>query len=601
MVRRRGGEFTVEYVIELLARQGLLKDDQRRQIAAREGAQRLRLSREIGSGARRRDVSPVELVASFDFPDPRRRPEQLDQDKITQIVAADAGLPFRRVDRLRLDAGLVVRTLSLPYARKHGVITLEKSEGSIVVGVANPFDDALVDELVELTRCDVTRVLCTPSDVFRTIAEVYGFRSSIREAAQQIGPRVERGGFENLVSLGSAEQLEAGSTPVIQAVDYLLNYAFDHRASDIHIEPRREETVVRMRIDGVLHAVYRVPRSVHEALTNRVKVMARLDIASRKPQDGRIRTSRGEVEMDLRVSTLPTAFGDKTVVRILDPAMLLKDLGELGFLEDEQPVFERWLARPTGLLLVCGPTGSGKTTTLYSALRALASPEVNITTIEDPIEVVYDDFNQVSANAKTGTSFGDALRFVLRQDPDVILIGEIRDSETAQQAVQAALTGHLVLSTLHTNHAVGAVSRLTDLGVPPFLVAETLVGALAQRLVRRVCPACGEDVVLTPDELSELGVKHPDEYVGRMLARRGLGCPRCRQTGYYGRSGIFEMLHCGPRLRELIAERVAPEALARAARQDGLRTLREHAIRKVARGHTTLEEALRCTADAEGT
>lgn len=599
-MRRRAGEFTVEYLLDVLGKRGLVREEQRRHVLAREGVQRQKLAREIGTGPRRRDLSAVEIVASFDFPDPKKRPEVVDQDKIVSIVAEEVGMTFRRIDRLRLDTSLITRTLSLPYARKHGVIALERSDRSLVMGVTNPFDDALLDELVELTKSDITRVLCTPSDVFRSITEVYGFRSSIRDAQRDIGARSAQGTLENLVSLAAGEQLEAASAPIVSAVDYLLNYAFDHRASDIHIEPHREETSVRMRIDGVLHVVYRVPRVLHEALTNRVKVMARMDIASRRPQDGRIRLQRGESELDLRVSTLPTAFGDKAVIRVLDPAMFLKDLAELGFLEDEQPLFERWLSRPTGLILVCGPTGSGKTTTLYSALRAVSSPEVNITTIEDPIEVVYEEFNQVSANAKTGTNFGEALRHILRQDPDVILIGEIRDEETAQEAVQAALTGHLVLSTLHTNHSVGAVARLIDLDVPPFLVAETLVGVLAQRLVRRVCHACGEDVVLTPDELGELGVTHPDEYAGRLVARRGVGCPRCRQTGYFGRAGIYELFQVNGRMREMIAERAAPEALSRAARQDGLRSLREHALRKVALGLTTLEEALRVTADSEG-
>jgi general secretion pathway protein E len=600
MSRRRAGEFSVDYVLDVLQKHGLVREEQRRMVLAREGAQRTRLAREAGSGHRRRELSPIEIIASFDLPDPRRRPEQVDQDKIAALVAAEVGLRYQRIDRLKLDPALITRTLSLPYARRHGVLALSREGSSLVVAVTNPFDDALLDELVELTRCDVTRVLATPSDVYRSITEVYGFRASIRDAQREIGARSGAATLENLVSVGGAEQLEASSAPIINAVDYLLQYAFDQRASDVHIEPKRDETSVRMRIDGVLHGVYRVPRALHEALTNRVKVMARLDIASRKPQDGRIRIQRGESEMDLRVSTLPTAFGDKVVVRVLDPAMFLKDLSELGFLEDEQPLFERWLARPTGLILVCGPTGSGKTTTLYSALRAVSSPDVNIMTIEDPIEVVCEEFNQVSANAKTGTNFGEALRHILRQDPDVILVGEIRDAETAQEAVQAALTGHLVLSTLHTHHSVGAVARLIDLAVPPFLVAETLVGVLAQRLVRRVCHGCGEDVVLTPDELGELGVTHPDEYAGRLLARRGVGCPRCRQTGYFGRVGIYELFSCNGRMREMIADRAAPEALARAARQDGLRTLREHALRKVARGDTTLEEALRATADSEG-
>jgi general secretion pathway protein E len=597
MARHRAAELSLDYILDLLMRLGLLKDEQRRLAYAREPAQRLRLSREAGLGARKRELSPIELVASYEFADIRRRPEVIDEDKLAQLIAADCGVPYRRIDRLKLDGALITRTASRPFARRHNFLVLETDpSGALVVTVGNPFDDDLLDSLRELTRGEIIRVHSAPSDIQRAISEIYGFRQSIRDAAAQVGS-ARAATLENLFSVGSHEQLEAGSAPVVSAVDYLLHYAFDQRASDVHVEPRRDETIVRMRIDGILHAVYRVPRQIHDALTNRIKVMSRLDISSRKPQDGRIRIARAEVEMDLRVSTLPTAFGDKIVIRILDPAMLLKDLGELGFLEDERPIFERWLARPSGLVLVTGPTGSGKTTTLYSALRSVASPEVNVTTIEDPIEVVTDEFNQVNANAKTGTAFGEALRHVLRQDPDVILIGEIRDEETAQEAVQAALTGHLVLSTLHTNDSVGAVARLMDLKVPSFLVAETLAGVLAQRLVRRVCSSCGEDATLTPDELLDLGVKHPEEYADRLLVRRGLGCPRCRHTGYHGRSGLFELFAVNARMKEMIADRAAPEALARAARQDGLRTLREHAIRKVALGITTLEEALSATSD----
>jgi general secretion pathway protein E len=305
--------------------------------------------------------------------------------------------------------------------------------------------------------------------------------------------------------------------------------------------------------------------------------------------------------MELRVSTIPTTFGDKVVVRVLDPNILVRDLSELGFLPDERERFERWLLRPHGLVVVTGPTGSGKTTTLYSALQALASPEVNVVTIEDPIEMVHEDFNQIAANPKTGTGFAEALRHVLRQDPDVVMVGEVRDGETATQAVQAALTGHLVLTTLHTNDTVSAVARLRDLGVPSFLVAATLTGVVAQRLVRQVCPGCARDVPLTADEVQALGVPHPEDHAGRLLARRGQGCAKCRYTGYYGRSGIFEVLPVNPRLRHLVAEGATPEALVRTARQDGLRSLRDHAVRKVAAGVTSFEEAMRATADVEGT
>jgi general secretion pathway protein E len=303
--------------------------------------------------------------------------------------------------------------------------------------------------------------------------------------------------------------------------------------------------------------------------------------------------------MELRVSTVPTAFGDKIVIRVLDPDVLVRDLSELGFLPEEREVFERWLMRPHGLVVVTGPTGSGKTTTLYSALQAVASPEVNVVTIEDPIEMVHEDFNQIAANPKTGTGFAEALRHVLRQDPDVIMVGEVRDAETAAQAVQAALTGHLVLTTLHTNDAVGAVARLRDLGVASFLVAATLTGVVAQRLVRQVCSGCAEDVPLTADEVAELGVKHPQDHAGRLLARRGQGCARCRHTGHWGRTGLFEVLEVNARLRHLVADGATPEVLFRAARQDGLQTLREHAVRKVAAGVTSFEEAIRATADAE--
>ncbi|HET8732536.1 MAG TPA: GspE/PulE family protein, partial [Anaeromyxobacteraceae bacterium] len=444
-------------------------------------------------------------------------------------------------------------------------------------------------------------VLSAPADIHRAIAEIYGFREQIQEAQVRVsGGSVDVNNLEQFVNLSGLEALEASSEPIVAAVEYLFHYAFEQRASDIHVEPRRDESIIRMRIDGVLHPVYRVPKSVHGAIANRLKIMSRLDIASRKPQDGRIRTARGDTEMELRVSTIPTAFGDKIVVRVLDQQVLVRDLSELGFLPDERDRFERWLERPHGMVVVTGPTGSGKTTTLYSALEALASPEINIETIEDPIEMVHEDFNQVAANPKTGTSFAEALRHVLRQDPDVIMVGEVRDAETASQAVQAALTGHLVLTTLHTSDAVGAVARLRDLGVPGFLIAATLTGVVAQRLVRGVCPNCAEDVLLTADQVAELGVRHPEEHAGKLLARRGVGCPRCRYTGFYGRTGIFEILSVNHRLRHLIAEGATPEVLARTARQDGLRTLREHAVLKVASGATSFEEAMRATADSEG-
>ena len=601
----RSTDFTLEYVADALTRCGVITDDARRTAFAREAAQRARVLREQasrGRALRRAELSPIELVASFQFPDARRDGEAVDEDKAARAIAEAAGVPYRKIDPLKLDGQLITRTLSRPFARRHAVLPLERRNGVLVVAAANPFDRELFENLRGLTGTDVEPVLAAPSDIHRAIAEVYGFRQQIRAAQTQLAdgaPASDVGNLEQFVDLSGLEALEASSEPVIAAVEYLLHYAFEQRASDIHVEPRREESIIRMRIDGVLHPVYRIPKGVHGAIANRLKIMSRLDIAAKRPQDGRIRTARGEAEMELRVSTVPTAFGDKIVVRILDPNVLVRDLSELGFLQDERETFERWLERPHGLVIVTGPTGSGKTTTLYSALQALTSPEVNVVTIEDPIEMVHEDFNQIAANPKTGTGFADALRHVLRQDPDVIMVGEVRDSETASQAVQAALTGHMVLTTLHTSDTVGAVARLRDLGVPSFLVGATLTGVVAQRLVRQVCPSCAGDVPLTADEVAALGVKHPEDWAGKLLARRGEGCAKCRYTGYYGRTGIFEVLPMNARLRHLVADGATPEVLQRTARQDGLRSLREHAVRKVASGVTSFEEAVRGTADAE--
>ncbi|GEJ58056.1 GspE/PulE family protein [Anaeromyxobacter diazotrophicus] len=602
----RATDFTLDYVAEVLAQRGVITADARRTALAREPAQRARLLREQsrqGRALRRAELSPVELLASFAFPDARREGELVDEDKAAGVVAEAAGVVYRKIDPLKLDAQLITRTLSRPFARRHAVLPLERRNGALVVATANPFDGELFESLRGLTGSEIQPVLAAPSDIHRAIAEVYGFRQQIREAQSQLSgeaPAADVGNLEQFVDLSGLEALEASSEPVIAAVEYLLHYAFEQRASDIHVEPRREESIIRMRIDGVLHPVYRIPKGVHGAIANRFKIMSRLDIAAKKPQDGRIRTARGDAEMELRVSTVPTTFGDKIVIRILDPNVLVRDLSELGFLPDERETFERWLDRPHGLVIVTGPTGSGKTTTLYSALQALTSPEVNVVTIEDPIEMVHEDFNQIAANPKTGTGFADALRHVLRQDPDVIMVGEVRDAETASQAVQAALTGHMVLTTLHTSDSVGAVARLRDLGVPSFLVGATLTGVVAQRLVRQVCPACAQDVPLTADEVAALGVKHPEDWAGKLLARRGEGCAKCRYTGYYGRTGLFEVLPMNARLRHLVADGATPEVLQRTARQDGLRSLREHAVRKVASGVTSFEEAVRGTADAEG-
>jgi len=376
----------------------------------------------------------------------------------------------------------------------------------------------------------------------------------------------------------------------------LLRYAFDNRASDIHIEPKREQSLVRLRIDGVLHSVYTLPVAVHAPLVSRVKMISRMDISEkRRPQDGRIKTERDGREVELRISTLPTAFGEKVVIRVFDPETLVQDIAELGFEQDEKEIFESWIDQPHGLILVTGPTGSGKTTTLYSALKALAGPEVNVTTIEDPIEMVWDAFNQVQVQPKLGLDFANSLRHILRQDPDVIMVGEIRDQETAENAIQSALTGHLVLSTLHTNDAVGAISRMKDLGVPPFLLASSVIGVMAQRLLRRNCVHCSVEISLTADELAALQVPLP-LLPGGVKLIKGAGCVRCRGTGFLGRIGVFEIISVDAEMREQINRSASLSELQACSKRSGTRILREAAVRKLAQGLTSFEEVMRMTA-----
>lgn len=374
----------------------------------------------------------------------------------------------------------------------------------------------------------------------------------------------------------------------------MLQHAFDTRASDIHIEPKRDSSLIRFRIDGVLHDIQSMPKLVHQAVVSRVKTMSRLDIAEkRRPQDGRVKTTRGGREVELRVSSLPVAFGEKVVMRIFDPQVLLQDLSGLGFYPEEMDIFNDFISRPHGIVLVTGPTGSGKTTTLYSALKALSNREQNITTIEDPIEMVYEEFNQTAVQTKVGITFAAALRHILRQDPDIIMVGEIRDGETAQYATQAALTGHLVFSTLHTNDAASSISRLVDLGVERFLISSTLVGSMAQRLVRRICQNCATERQLTPEEAETLRLSVPPGK--RIRVKEGAGCFECRGTGYVGRSGIFEILQIDDSIKHLIVQGSDAPELKREAIKNGMRTLRQSALRKLAEGITTFEEVVRVT------
>jgi general secretion pathway protein E len=428
--------------------------------------------------------------------------------------------------------------------------------------------------------------------------EFHGFKKSVDIAAKEFGnsPLGELGNLEAFSSMKRLEEIDASDQPIVQAVWFLFNYAFDQRASDIHIEPKRETSEVRLRIDGVLHRIHVMPKAVHRAVISRIKTLARMDIAEqRRPQDGRIKTDFKNSEIELRVSTVPTAFGEKAVVRVFDPEILMQDVAELGFFAGEQELFESFIGRTNGLVLVTGPTGSGKTTTLYSALQFLSSTAVNITTIEDPIEMVREEFNQIAVHERVGITFGTALRNVLRQDPDIVMVGEIRDQDTAQNAIQASLTGHLVLSTLHTNDTATSVSRLLDLDILPFLISSTVVGVVAQRLVRTICVHCRMDSVLSHDQVLSLNI-HGAE--GRELkVCYGAGCGKCRGTGFLGRTGVFEVMPINDRIRELIIQRASAEEIKREAVSEGMITLRDYAIKKMAMGITTYEEVLRITTD----
>ena len=515
--------------------------------------------------------------------------------QIGEALARYAGLRFVKINPLDLDLDVVTTALSGPFARRHGLIAISKNETTLTVAVHDPLAPFPSDDIRRVTGLEVERVVATRSDVDALNRAFYGLKSSLKTAEKQLAGNwlnVDLGNQEFLSS--ESEELDPAAAPVVSALDHILSYAFEQRASDIHFEPKREATLVRLRIDGVLHEVHLIPKMVYQAIVSRIKLLSGCNLAEkRRPQDGRIKRDQGGREIELRVSTMPTAFGEKAVLRIFDPDILLKQVSQLGFSDLELPLFHKFLAHTTGIILVTGPTGSGKTTTLYSALKYLAKPEVNIVTIEDPIEMVHEEFNQVAVKPAIDVTFATALRTVLRQDPDIIMVGEIRDNETAEYAVQAALTGHLVLSTLHTNDAPSSITRLLDLKVPAFLITSTVLGILAQRLVRVICSHCAEEYAPSREEATALGVDF--DVLSRRTLKRGKGCLHCRQTGYIGRDGIFEILPITDGIRRLVSDHADSARLFEAGRQAGMRTLREAAIEKVLAGTTTVGEMVRVT------
>ena len=523
--------------------------------------------------------------------------QAMDVEELTQHLARRAGLPYLRIDPLRVDAGKVSDTMSATYAERHKVLPVQVTAAEVVVATSEPFIDDWVAEVERQSRRTVRRVVANPAEIKRYTGEFFALARSVR-AAIKSGSGAGTTSFEQLVELGkSGKQLDANDQGVIQVVDWLWQYAFDQRASDIHLEPRRDQGVIRFRIDGVLHPVYQVPPGVMNAITARVKLLGRMDVVEkRRPQDGRIKTRnpRGD-EIEMRLSTLPTAFGEKLVMRIFDPDTAVKDLSALGFTPHDAGRWEQLVSRPHGIILVTGPTGSGKTTTLYSTLRRVATEEVNVSTIEDPIEKIDPALNQTQVQPQLDFSFAEGVRALMRQDPDIIMIGEIRDLETAEMAVQAALTGHLVFSTLHTNDAPSALTRLMELGVPAYLLNATILGVLAQRLVRTLCPHCKQPDDGASTELLAEAVKPWKINSGNWRPYKPVGCVDCRMTGFRGRMGIYELLSVTEAFKGLVQHDVGPAPLRKQAVADGMRPLRLAGAMRAAEGLTTLPEVIAAT------
>jgi len=579
MTKNPMSHLSAENICRILLKKGFISKEQRQEIFNKKDTlqkklEKLQVIKDASGVSSSRIINPVTIIDIICFlkldrkDDPTR---ELDEETIFQALAEEWKIEYKKIDPLELDLKLVTTIIPRSFAMKHLVLPIAVKDSWLTVATPNPHNLEVMEDISRVSQLQVKPVVSSKSDIIKLINEFYGFRKSIAAAEEQFSyPSVDLGNLEQYVRLREVKDLPSDDRHIVNAVDHLFNYAFDQRASDIHIEPKRNTSLVRLRIDGVLHSIYKLPKTVHGAIISRIKALSRLDMAEkRRPQDGRIKIDRGQGdEAEIRVSTIPTAFGEKTVMRILDPDILFQDVGQLGMTSMDLVRYQQFINFPHGLVLVCGPTGSGKSTTLYSTLRHLSTEEKNITTVEDPIEMVHEDFNQIAVQPSADITFANILRNILRQDPDIIMIGEMRDLETAQNAIQATLTGHLVLSTLHTNDAPLAVTRLVDIGVPRFLIHATLTGVLSQRLLRKICP---------------------------YWLKRGNGCIKCRGTGYLGRVGIFEVLSVTERIKDIIAQGGSADMIRQAACNEGMVTLRENAVKKMLDGETTYQEVIRVT------
>ena len=576
-----GGRLQLAEVLDWLAQDGMIHPGP---------AAQLKKERRYYRGT----LHPLLIVAEQKW---KRGSQLLSLDVLAEWLAKRFGMEYLRIDPLKIDFAGVTEVMSSAYAKSFRILPVGLTSKEVVIATAEPNVRDWEPELARLIKREIKRVIANPLDIERYQVEFYNLAKSIKGAGQKTAGTSGLSNFEQLVELGKADkQLDANDAHVVRVVDWLWQYAFDQRASDIHIEPRRESGIVRFRIDGVLHQVYQIPAGVLAAMTSRIKILARMDVVEkRRPQDGRIKTKTDSGEVELRISTLPTAFGEKLVMRIFDPEVLVRDFTELGFSEEDRRRWHEMTERPNGIVLVTGPTGSGKTTTLYSTLKTLATPEVNVCTIEDPIEMVEPAFNQMQVVPAIDLGFAEGVRALMRQDPDIIMVGEIRDLETAEMAVQSALTGHLVLSTLHTNDAPSAIARLLELGVPAYLLNATLNGVMAQRLVRTLCAHCKQTIELHRAEDQEVWNALVAPWKSKHPARlyKPVGCLECRMTGYVGRVGIYETLVFSSSLKSLVAQNADLSALREQAFREGMKPLRISGAMKVGAGLTTIEEVLK--------
>jgi len=577
------GRLPVDEIVDDLVKEGLAEPDE------------ARLMKAVAKGSGHRDKHALMFIAERSLASGAE--QKLTIDYLTQWYADKVELPYHRIDPLKVDVPSVTSVVSYAYAARFSILPIDVTDTAVTFAVAEPYVREWEEELQNILRKDIVRVFASPDQIHRYLTEFYSLSRSVRGASDDGANAVPSGvqNLEQLMELGRSGGLDANDQHIVNIVDWLLQYAFEQRASDIHLEPRREHGSVRFRIDGVLHNVYEIPAPVMAAVSSRIKIVGRMDVAEkRRPQDGRLKTrDKDGREVELRLSTMPTAFGEKLVMRIFSPEVLVKTATQLGFSRAENQIWQELVGNQHGIILVTGPTGSGKTTTLYSTLKQVAVPEINVSTIEDPIELVMSEFNQRQVQPNIGLDFASGVRTLLRQDPDVIMVGEIRDLETAEMATQAALTGHLVLSTLHTNDAPSAITRLMELGVPPYLINATLLGVVAQRLSRTLCPHCRTPTAL--DESIWRDMVRPWSAKAPAQINTASGCLECRNTGYMGRTGIYEIFKISPLIRSHITESLDIADVRRAAVQEGMKPLRLSGAQKVAAGLTTVAEVLRVT------